>query len=472
MRKEKPFVGPKIRELRQQRGWTLEVCAARLGISVSYLSQLETNQRPLSSRTLMALLRTFDVDAAIFEPTVDLRLTSDLREACASLTAAQDPIPASEIRRVAEGAPRFAREFLDLQRAYRKLDERLKMVDQAMTASTTAETYPMLPYDEVSDFFHYRNNYIHELDVAAERLSERVGAQPGPGLELDLERYVVAELGVGVRREAHDRIIRRFDPVTKTLVLNAAQPAETRAFQLAVHIASGALSEVMDSVLSSAALRSQEAFDVCRVALSNYAAAALVMPYATFAHAARSMRHDIEMLATHFGMSLEQVSHRLSTLQRPSQRGVPIYFLRMDPAGNVTKRHSATRFHFARFGGTCPLWNVHDAARAADRFLVQVAETPDGVRYLCVARSIFKPAGAFGHLGRRYVLGFGCELSHAKELVYGDVVHRDADPALIGPSCRICERDNCQQRAFPPLDGRIRVPSAERSIVPFEMQRR
>lgn len=457
--------------MRQQRGWTLETCAAQLGISVSYLSQLETNQRPLSSRTMLALLETFDAEAVVFEPTADLRLTADLREACASLTTAHDPIPLSEIRRVAQGAPRFAREFLDLQRAFRKLDERLKIVDQAVTASSGADLYPLLPYDEVSDYFHYKNNYIHGLDVAAEGLAQEMVLRTGAGLEVELEGHVYLRTGVRVLRAPHERMMRRFDPKDRSLTLNATQPSETRAFQLATFLVSQALCGAIEREMERAPFRSREAFDVCRVALTNYAAAALVMPYAAFARAARVMRHDVERLATEFGVSLEQVCHRLSTLQRPSQRGVPLYFLRMDPAGNVTKRHSATRFHFARFGGTCPLWNVHEAAITPDRFVVQVAETTDGVRYLCVARSIFKPSGAFARRGRQYVLGFGCELIHAPELVYSDFVHLEAEPVLIGSSCRTCERDQCQHRAFPPLEGRIEVPTGERSIVPFRVKR-
>lgn len=471
LRNEKPYVGSKLRELRQQRHWTLEACASQLGISVSYLSQLETNQRPLSSRAMLAVLQAFDVDAAIFEPAVDLRLTADLREACAALTASQEPMPLSEIRRVAQGAPRFAREFLDLYRGYRKLDERLQLVDQAVVSSASADGYAALPYDEVSDFFHYKNNYIHDLDVAAETLAGDVGLEGGPGLEGELVSVLATRSGVRVEHVREPGLLRRYDQARRALTLNAAQSSETRSFQLAVQVVSEALAEVIEGVLAVAAFRSAEAFEVCRVALANYAAAALVMPYSAFARAARETRHDIERLGAEFGVSLEQVCHRLSTLQRPSQRGVPLYFLRMDSAGNITKRHSATRFHFARFGGTCPLWNVHEAALTPDRFAVQVAEMPDGVRYLCVARSIVKPSGSFRQPSRRYVLGFGCELMHAEELIYGDVVDLQSQPVQIGSSCRICERESCQHRAFPPLEGRIKVPQDRRSIVPFVIER-
>lgn len=469
MRTEKPFVGPRVRQLREQRGWTLDRCAAQLGISPSYLSQIETNQRPLSSRAMLAVLKAFDVDAALFEPTADQRLTNDLREACSAFATVNEPVPLSEIRRVAQGAPTFARAFLDLQRAYRRLDDRLKLVDQAV-GFTAPEIAPPLPYDEVSDFFHYRNNYIHELDCAAEALAAGIGFRHGPGLEFELERYLRERSDVVVERTTDERLMRRYDRARRRLLLNASHATETRAFQIAVHIVSECLAGEIDSVLAAAAFRTAEAFDVCRIALANYAAGALVMPYQAFALAARETRHDTEKLAVTLGVSLEQVCHRLSTLQRPGLRGVPIYFLRMDPAGNITKRHSATRFHFARFGGTCPLWNVHEAASTPDRFVVQLAETPDGVRYLCVARSISKPSGSFSQPGRRYVLGFGCELSHASQLIYGDLIDLHAEPARIGSSCRICERADCQQRAFPPLGRQIAVPDGERAIVPFDIE--
>jgi len=203
--------------------------------------------------------------------------------------------------------------------------------------------------------------------------------------------------------------------------------------------------------------------DVCRIGLGNYVAGALLTPYRRFAAAAREQRHDVEQLAAHFGASLEQICHRLSTLQRPGHRGVPFYFVRLDYAGNITKRHSATRFRFARFGGACPLWNVHDAVASPDRFLVQVASMPDGDRYLCVARAVVKRSESYLAPDRRYVLGFGCEIAHAHELVYSEGLD------LKGHAARICERDDCAQRAFPPVDRRLSVPQHERRTVPFRL---
>ena len=207
------------------------------------------------------------------------------------------------------------------------------------------------------------------------------------------------------------------------------------------------------------------------VGLGNYAAGALLMPYAPFREAAREVRHDIDRLARRFGVSFEQACHRLSTLQRPGLRGIPFFFCRVDMAGNITKRHSATRLQFARFGGACPLWIVHEAVAIPDRILVQLAETPDGVRYVSMAKGLVKPSGSFERSPRRYALALGCEAAHADEFVYADGLDLASPHRMekIGVSCRLCPRPDCDQRAFPPSDRAILVDPDQRGIVPYRI---
>jgi hypothetical protein len=148
---------------------------------------------------------------------------------------------------------------------------------------------------------------------------------------------------------------------------------------------------------------------------------------------------------------------------------VPFYFVRVDMAGNITKRHSATRFHFARFGGACPLWNVHEAFAQPGKILVQLARMPDNVAYICVARSVTKRAGAYLKPSRQFAIGLGCEAAYASEVVYSaglDISNADA-AVPIGVSCRICERADCQQRAFPPIGSHLTVNEHHRSFVPY-----
>lgn len=463
---KKIFAGPAVKRLRERRGWSLAQGSAHLQVSPSYLSQIENNQRAISTRVALALKNVFGDDAAEVTESDEHRLLADLREAVATRSSAHE-VALTELKRVASVAPRFAREYLDLHLTHRRLDERLKLADRAVALDGEVGGAPALPYEEVRDYFHYQDNYIHDLDVAGEVLARRIEPTGGPGREAALEVYASRQHGVRVVRDAADQLVRSFDPKTRILRLNALQASETRAFQIAYHLAETELAAIADRILAAAPLRTPEAREICRVGLLNYAAGALLMPYVAFAQAARDCRHDVEQLALRFGVSLEQVCHRLSNLQRPGARGVPMYFLRMDGAGNITKRHSATRFHFARFGGTCPLWNVHEASSTPDRFVVQVAEMPEGERYLSVARSILKPTNTFASLPRRYVLGFGCELRHASAFVYADALNLRAPPTAIGVSCRICERKACAQRAFPPVDRQIVVRRNERAIVPF-----
>ena len=165
------------------------------------------------------------------------------------------------------------------------------------------------------------------------------------------------------------------------------------------------------------------------------------------------------------------MAHRLSTRQRPGRKGTPVFFARIDQAGNITKRHSAAKLQFARFGAACPLWNVHQAFQTPGRIIRQLAETPDGARYLCVATEIDKSGGGFNAPRRRYAIALGCEISYAQDFVYSDgldFTNRAAfDP--IGISCRICERPGCPQRAIPPLKTKLAVDHNRRDILPYSI---
>ena len=151
---------------------------------------------------------------------------------------------------------------------------------------------------------------------------------------------------------------------------------------------------------------------------------------------------------------------------------MPFFFCRVDMAGNITKRHSATRLQFARFGGACPLWIVHEAVAIPDRILVQLAETPDGVRYVSMAKGLVKPSGSYDRAPRRYAVALGCEIDHAREFIYADGLDLKSERAAtkIGVSCRLCPRPDCDQRAFPPSDREIIVDPDRRSIVPYRLK--
>ncbi|MBL8575597.1 MAG: DUF2083 domain-containing protein [Mesorhizobium sp.] len=460
----KLYVGRRIRELREANKATQSAFAKVIGISTSYLNQIENNQRPVSAAVLLALAEKFRIDIADMSRGEGDRLLSALSEALSDPVFESYAPNLQELKLVTQNAPGFARAMIACHQAYRRNGEQLASLDD--TIGREALTEPT-PYEEVRDFFHFVDNYIHDLDVAAEHLAGNLGIGDVESGAV-LGRYLESKYGVRVAR-ANDDIIRRFDVRSRLLFLSSYSPAATRNFQVAFQIASLEMDEQVAELARKGDFHSVEAFEICKIGLFNYFAGALVLPYKLFLESAQALRHDIELIATRFGASLEQVAHRLSTLQRPRLKGVPVFFARIDRAGNITKRHSAAKLQFARFGGACPLWNVHQAFESPGQFIRQLAETPDGVRYLSVATQISKAGGGFNAPQRRYAVALGCEVTHARSFVYADgldLANRSAFQP-IGISCRICERHNCDQRAVPPLKRRLVVEPNRRAALPY-----
>ena len=462
MSTQKLYAGAKLRETRTRLGLTQKAFAQRLGISLPYLNQMENNHRPVSSAVILALVQEFGFDVNELAVGDSERMVSDLREALADPIFSEASPALVDLRLVASNAPTLARAFLALHQAYRQSNERLASLDEALGQSDVRPGAS--PWDEVRDFFHYCDNYIDAVDHAAERLIEDKDADTAIAGAFD-------GLGVSVRKASEGGAIRQYDRGTKSLYLAAAAPHATRRFQALHQIALLAHDDLIEATLDFARFRSDDARAIAKIGLANYFAGAAQMPYGAFLEAARETRHDLERLARRFGASLEQVAHRLSTLQRPGAKGVPFFFVRVDQAGTITKRHSATRLQFARYGGACPLWNVHSAFETPGQFIRQLAETPDGVRYLCLAREVSHGGGAWRAPVRRYAIGLGCEISHASAMVYAEGLDVSDDAAFqpIGISCRICERKNCHQRSVPPLERSLTIDHHRRQTLPYEV---
>jgi predicted transcriptional regulator/transcriptional regulator with XRE-family HTH domain len=437
---------------------TLARCAGELGISTAYLSQIETNQRPLTASVLLTLREKLGVDVAVFTAEAPDLLTGALKEVLADPVLSKQDVGLSEIQQAAAAAPWLARVFLDLHGSYQRLRERLYVIDETLGlgSANKIEIRPT-PFEEVRDYFHFIDNYVDSLDRSGEDLADRLGLPALDQVSI-LAEYLRKQHGVRLSLGNEQSPARTFDSRTRVLTLRSPSNASTHAFQLAYQIGVLEQQDTIDDLLNYSRLSSDAAKAICETALLNYHAAALVLPYRRFLASAREYSHDIERLATRFGASLEQVAHRLSTLQRPEEKGVPLYFLKVDAAGNVVKRHSATRFQFARFGGACPLWNVHEAFESPERILTQIAEMPDGAQYLCIAKCITKQRPYHNAAVTRFAIGLGCELRHAHEFVYGRGIDlKAAQVTKIGISCRICERQDCHQRAVPVIDRDIEI---------------
>ena len=464
----KLYIGRKVREIRESSKTTQAGFAERIGISTSYLNQIENNQRPVSAAVLLALVEKFKIDIAEISLGDGDRLLSALSEALSDPIFENYVPNLQELKLVTQNAPGLARALISCHQAYRRNSEQLASFNEAL--GQTSFTAEHTPYEEVRDFFHFINNYIHGLDVAAEKLAAELGIGETAS-QAALANFLETKHGIRIAHTKPDEgIVRRFDPTTKILYLNPYLPVATRNFQMAFQIAEFEMETEVTQSVCEANFRTGEAFDIYKIGLSNYFAGALTLPYGLFLTSAKELRHDLELLAVRFNASIEQVAHRLSTLQRPGDKGVPMFFARIDRAGNMTKRHSATKLQFARFGAACPLWNVYQAFESPGRIIRQLAETPDGVRYLCIATEIAK-GGGFRAAERRYAIALGCEITYAQDFVYADGLELKSRIAFdpIGISCRICERTSCQQRAMPPLKSKLTVDHHLRGVLPYSI---
>lgn len=452
---KKAFMGVRLRRLREERGMTQAALARALELSPSYLNQMERNQRPLTVPVLLKLNAVFGLDVQLFSEAEEARLIPDLRAALADQGAGA---ALAEIREIAANMPNVARAIISMQSRLRDTSEQIDLMSGRITGELGAAP---APFEAVRDYFCDHRNYIPALDEAAESIGR--GLRPGRMAE-GLADRLAGRHGIRVAFEERAPTLRRFDAPGGILHLSARLSPGQRAFQMATQIGFLEHGAEIDRLTQEAGMESDEARALLRIGLANYFAGALILPYGAFIEAAEAERYDIELLARRFGVGFETTCHRLSTLQKPEARSVPFFFIRVDRAGNISKRQSATDFHFSRIGGSCPLWNVYEAFSRPGEVLTQVAQMPDGRSYLWVARTVSHGAGGYGAPVKRFAVALGCDLAHAERLVYAhglDLKNPDlATP--IGAGCKICDRPACPQRAFP-MTGRHLHPDPNRS---------
>jgi predicted transcriptional regulator/DNA-binding XRE family transcriptional regulator len=467
-------LGAKVRALRRRESLTQVQLATQLGVSASYLNLIEANRRPLPANLLIKLAQLFGVDVSAFASDDDGRLVADLTEAFADPVLEDYDLTSVDIREMAAASPEAARAVLGLYRAYQAtrataddLSTRLRD-GEALPEPDGARAPSHVPSEEVSDYLQRAGNHFPELEAAAEELAARAKLT-GDDLYAGLVRYLDQRLGVAVQIAhwgAQRGVLRRYDPDRKTLVLSELLPTRSRTFQLAHQIAIITLGDLLDRHVVEGRLASAGARVLAKVALANYFAGAVLMPYAAFHQAARDERYDIDVLGRRFRVGFEQVCHRLTTLHRPGAEGVPFHMMRLDVAGNISKRFSASGIRFARFSGVCPRWNVFSAFLTPGMIRIQVSRMPDGVAYFCIARTIQKDAGGYHAQQPVQSIALGCQIEFARQLVYADGVNLESRDTLVpvGVTCRLCERTDCDQRAVPSLKVPLHIDENHRGM--------
>ncbi|VFU09845.1 conserved hypothetical protein [Methylocella tundrae] len=466
----KIFAGPRLKRLRRERRLTQARMADELDVSPSYLNLMESNQRPITVQVLIRLTDVYGVDPRDFMEADGEQSVGDMEQILADPLFRDAPVPRGEVRDAAEHSPALLAAMLRLYRAYSTAREASEAGIFSGADRDRAE--PLLgesPIEKVRGVLQDARNHFADLDEAAESFASTLQVEPH-GLFPALTDYLRMRHGIRVRAlplEVMGDRLRWYDHHRKQLMISEVMDQPGRTFQAAYQLA---LTE-FDGLLNETVARleqSEVARKLLRVTLANYFAGALMMPYDRFYEAAELVGYDVEVLAARFGASFEQVAHRLTTLSRQTARGIPFFLLRVDIAGNVSKRFSSSRFPFANSGGTCALWNIHATFANPGRILTQVIELMDGSQWFSIARTVRRSITPWGGIEPRFAIGLGCEIKYARRLVYARRLDPDAPEATpIGINCRLCERPGCAQRAAPPALRALLVDESTRSVSPF-----
>ncbi|TCO69332.1 helix-turn-helix domain-containing protein [Rhodovulum euryhalinum] len=444
---QKTFIGPHLRRLRIERGETQAQMGRALGISTSYVNLLEKNERSVSAAVMLRLFETYGVDWREIAEDEDTTILADLR------ATVQDPLfdarrpDLAQLRAAQVHSPELAACFLHLHRAYLAATDRLLAVTDASREDGGA-LLAASPEAAVHNFFRRKHNHFAELETAAEAFWE------GRRIALDdlypaLKERLRDRLGLTVRvvpvADLRDTM-REYDEARREVLLSEGLDHPNRVFQL-THVA-GLIEQraTLDALLDQSGITDPQGLSRCRVELANYFAAAVLMPYDPFLAEARACKYDFDHLAPRFGVSFEQACHRATTLQRSGAQGVPFFFLRIDKAGNVTKRFNATDFHLAEHGGACPRLDVHTSFRTPGRIVPQFVEMPDASQFFVFSRTVERPSLTRHTQDLRLAVAMGCAIEHAEEIGYSEGL-TGARVTPIGINCRICPRATCDQRA-------------------------
>ena len=456
------LIGPTVRRLRHDRGLTQAELAGRLGISASYLNLIEHDQRAVTASLLIKLARTLEADLETLSGAAERGIRAGLREALTDPLLGGEPI-SDEALAAMTAHPAAARAVLALSRAWRAARE------DASGLALPSGRRIRLPHEEARALFSERGNHFPPLEAAAEAIRRDMAAAAASQAEMN---HAIAERlrrrhGLVVRVAPLSGMLRAFDPAAGLLLLSDLLKRESRGFQMAFQLMLIEAADVVQEMLDAFAPSSAEAVSVIRIGLLNYAAAALLMPYDAFLAEATALRYDIERLAARFAVSFEQAAQRVSTLGRPGQRGVPFFFLRMDPAGTIGKAFAGAGFAFTQAGGSCPLWVANTVFSTPGRICVQVGQLPDGARFLCFAKVVTGAAMAWNEPPPSHAIAMGCEIGRASEVVYGDGIALSQATTRIGLSCRLCDWAGCRSRASPPLAHRLALQVDRHHAAPF-----
>lgn len=447
------YAGPAVRRVRRRLNLTQAAMAQRLTISPSYLNLIERNQRPVTARVIMQLMGEFAFDPRDLAGGAAVGGVDGLTRRLTDQRFADLGIDREEVDEFLSASPQIAAAFA-------------RLYDAGSAGPGDDGDDPLTAARREVE--RWRNHFA-DLDHGAEALADEMRLSRGDTAVALAERLRDRhQLAVRILpREVMPDARRRLDLHARQVQLAEMLGPASRAFQLALLIAQLEQREAIGQIVAGAHLSDRIAREVFTDHLYGYFAAALLMPYGRFLRACEATGYDLPVLQRRFGVSFEQLAHRLTTLQRIGQRGLPFFMARLDRAGQFSKRFigaSGALFVEAEHG--CPLWCAARALERPGELLAQpvaLAETGAGVsHWLCLAQA----TGAGGPAQFAVVLGVDAALAGDLAQARGVSLERGAAVA-IGPGCRRCHVLACPQRALPAIGARLRFDRVRSPLTPF-----
>ena len=461
-------IGPKIKAFRRQLGIQANVLAEQIGISPSYLNLIESGKRKIDGDLIIKVCEELKINLSDLTSRSDLNLENNISELLGDELFEDLDILGPEVKDLVNTNPKIAKALIKLGDNFKQKDHDIVNKVENLSGKIIDSRKASFPGEVVSDFLQENKNFFPKLENFANIIFEKV-KQNNRTRYIALCDFLKSEYGIKVTDiipEENKPFSKIFKIDTKELFLSDYISLETKKLHAAAQIAQEGASDHIETYLSTFTFPSNESKKLTRVALLNYCGAAILMPYKLFHQECRDLKYDLELLQNTFATSFEQVAHRVTCLQDPKLPGIPFHFLRVDVAGNISKRFSLSGIEIPRYGGACPRWNVYSAFSRPGVIQAAVSKMTNGEKYVCIAKTVEKGVGRYGQKKSMLSIGLGCEAKYAKEFVYTENLDlTDKKSELpIGVSCRTCDRLDCSQRAFPPLHKKFDVDINSRGV--------
>ncbi len=461
-------IGPKIKAFRRQIGLQANKLAEDLKISPSYLNLIEGGKRKIDGELLLKVCDRLNIQLSQLTSKTDLNLENTLSEILDDQLFEDLDILSPEIKDLVSTNPKIGKAIIRLGDILKKKDHELINKIEKISGKIVDNRKNSFPGEVISDFLQENKNFFPKLENFANEVFEKV-QKNNRTRYIALCDFLKSEFSITVKDVIPDEnkpFSKIYNKTKKELLLSDYSSLETKKLNAAAQISQEGAYDIIEEYLSKFTFPSEESKKLTKVALLNYTGAAILMPYKLFHSECKKLKYDLELLQNTFATSFEQVAHRVTCLQDPKLPGIPFHFLRVDMAGNISKRLSLSGIEIPRYGGACPRWNVYSAFTRPGVIQAAVSKMTNGEKYICIARTVEKGIGRFGKTKSILSIGLGCEAKYSKDFVYTENINinEKSSEIPIGVSCRTCDRLDCSQRAFPPLHKKFDVDINTRGV--------